>query len=334
MDRPRPTSFAVYARALRPLLDAAVAARLATLRTGLPTAGEAPLRALLCGGKKLRGTLLCLTAEALGGAREEALPRAVAVELIQTASLIHDDVVDGDALRRGGPAVWSILGPRRAVLLGDVLFASAIEDVSRIGPREGEIVSRAIARLAEGALAEPLDPAALVQAVESGRFPGDAYERIVGLKTGVLFGAACSLGALSAGATGAVCSHALRFGTLVGEAYQLADDREDLRRFLAGGTRGPERFAPLAPALLCCAPETRPQVLALLRGTALPAAERQRLLGAATRGLSAQIRRRSEAAGAALGSGFPATPLSPALSSAPGEIIRQFLGVESGRAAR
>ena len=328
-----PTPFTVYAQALRPLLDAAVAARVATLLTGLSADDEESLRATLCGGKKIRGTILCLTAEAFGGDRETALPRAVAVELIQTASLIHDDVVDRDTLRRDAPAVWSILGPRRAVLLGDVLFASAIEDMSRLGPREVEIISHAIARLAEGALSEPLDPAALVRAVESGRFPGDAYDRIIGLKTGVLFGAACSLGALAAEADRDLYPRALRFGTLVGEAYQIADDLEDFRRFLADSAQGPQRLAPLAPAMLTFAPETRPSVLALLRGTPLPTPDRQRLLRSANRHLSAQIRRRSEAAAAALGDGFPATAFAPALRSAPGEVIRQFLEAESGRAA-
>jgi len=328
-----PTPFAVYSRSLRPRLDAAVSARIATLLSRLPGGDSELLRATLCGGKKIRGTILCLTAEALGGDRETALPRAVAVELIQTASLVHDDVVDGDAFRRGAPAVWAILGPRRAVLLGDVLFASAIEDMSRLGPRDGEIVSHAIARIAEGALSEPLDPAALVKAVDSGGFPDDAYERIIGLKTGVLFGAACSLGALAAGADGDLHRRALRFGSLLGEAYQLADDLEDFRRFVADGVRGPERLAPLAPALLSLAGETRAAVLALLRGETLPGPGWRTLLRSAEEHLTGEIRKRLAAAAAALGDGLPETPLSPALCSAPGEIIRQFREAESGRAA-
>jgi hypothetical protein len=322
--------FTRYARALRPLLDAALAERIGALLAGLSASRGEQIRNALCGGKKVRGTLLCLTAEALGANLESALPRAVAVELIQTASLIHDDVVDRDALRRGAPATWSVVGERRAVLLGDVLFSSAIEDLTRIGAREGGVIARAIARIAEGALAEPLDPASLAQTVTEGRFPADTCQRIIGLKTGELFGAACTLGALAAGTDEDLGRRVGRFGSLIGEAYQLADDLEDFRRFLEDGSRGPEHLAPIAPALLCFVAETGPAILALLRGELLSGARRRKVLRLARQRLRAEIHGRLGAAAAALGDRLPGRPATVrALRSAPREIIRQFLAGEA-----
>jgi hypothetical protein len=84
----------------------------------------------IAGGKRIRGCLVCLVCEALDGGIEAAVPRALAIEYVQTASLLHDDFVDDDRVRRHRAAEWTVQGARRAVLLADVVFATAIEHMA------------------------------------------------------------------------------------------------------------------------------------------------------------------------------------------------------------
>jgi geranylgeranyl pyrophosphate synthase len=147
-------SFQDYAKSVKPLLDAAFTDHLARLLGYGGTFGFPDGINLLNGGKKIRGSLLCLVTAALGGDLEDAVPRAVAVELIQTATLIHDDLVDQHRSRRNMAAIWTIEGGRRAVLLGDIVFASAIQMMSEMGREDGLIVSRAIADVSRGAYRE------------------------------------------------------------------------------------------------------------------------------------------------------------------------------------
>ena len=94
-------------------------------------------RALTGGGKGIRQALAVLGAQAVGGEPRAGVPAAVAVELVHTFSLLHDDIMDGDALRRGRPAVWKAYGTGPAVLAGDALFALGVETLAaaRRGPR-------------------------------------------------------------------------------------------------------------------------------------------------------------------------------------------------------
>ena len=122
----RGASFGESQARLKGCIDAELEARVGEWFSGLPPAHLKALRAILADGKRLRGCLACLVVEALGGRIESALPAGLAVEIIHAASLVHDDFVDGDALRRGRAAAWTVLTPRRAVLLADVMFATAI----------------------------------------------------------------------------------------------------------------------------------------------------------------------------------------------------------------
>jgi geranylgeranyl pyrophosphate synthase len=207
-------SFAEHQAQLKGRLETALAAQLGDWFEGLQPADLEALRSVLAHGKRLRGCVTCLVSEALGGAIEPALPAALAVELIQAASLVHDDFVDGDVLRRDRPAAWTVLMPRRAVLLADVVFATAIEKMAAAGAAEAATLSHAIAAMARGAFQEMVDPA-------------DAYRRVVQLKTGSLFAAAAKLGALAARAEPVQIEAAHEFGARTGEAYQIADDLAD-----------------------------------------------------------------------------------------------------------
>lgn len=259
-------SFQQYCQSRRPMLYNALDERISALTGQIPAKEYCYLRLALNGGKKLRGLLLGMIAEVLGGKWESALPRAVAVELIQAASLIHDDFVDQDRIRRHLPAVWTLEGARRAVLLGDVIFASAIHMMNEIGRDDGRVVSRAIAEISKGALMEPDDPMHLMARLRDGHWNRDLYEKIIHLKTGVLFEAACEMGAIAAEADNGIRLRCARYGALIGEAYQIADDMKDIRKYLLEGSIQPHEMAPLVPSFLCFANEARLHIEPLLTG--------------------------------------------------------------------
>jgi geranylgeranyl pyrophosphate synthase len=203
-----------YRIVLKERIDAEIELRLAEWFAELPAAQIAWLRTMLAGGKRVRGCLTCLVAQALGARLERALPAAMAIEIVQAASLVHDDFVDGDAVRRGRAAAWTWLTPRRAVLAADVMFSTAIERMAFLGPREAATLARAIATMARGALQEVLDA-------------DHSHGRIIQWKTGSLFAAAARLGALAADARPELLEAAYEYGMRTGEAYQSADDLVD-----------------------------------------------------------------------------------------------------------
>lgn len=317
-------SFREYWDSRKPVLDEAFRRQVSLLLGGVRLRDHVRLRDTLEAGKKLRGCLTCLMSEALGGGTEAALPRAVAVELIQAATLIHDDFVDGDRLRRNQPAAWTVEGARRAVLIGDVIFAAAIEMMSRLSREDGLAVSRAIARVSEGALHEPLEPLSLAARLENRDWAAGLYERIIHLKTGILFGTACSLGAIAAGSNGEVQGRAYRYGVRLGEAYQVADDRMDLMEILAAGSAAPERVAVLAPGLFYFVREMRSWLLVRLRGdhADLGPEGASNLRSAAGR-MAEEIEIRLQAA-AGEAAHFPANEFSDLLRNCPRDLIRML----------
>ncbi len=263
------THFLDYAASVKPALDSAYAGELTrVLGDGGPNAKEVGLSSLTA-GKKLRGTLLCLVASALGGTLAEALPRAVAIELIQAATLLHDDFVDQHRTRRHLPALWTLQGARRAVLLGDAIFSSAIHMMGKQGREDGLIVARAIAEISRGAYQEPLDAAALLSVLDND-MEACVYEKIIDLKTAVLFGAACQLGAVSAGAGSEKQSAWRRYGLMIGQAYQLADDLQDVKRILARGKVTPAEMTSLVPAFRFFLPTSPPCLRRVLQEPGTP----------------------------------------------------------------
>jgi geranylgeranyl pyrophosphate synthase len=137
-----------YGARIKDRVDAELASCVAEWFPELPPPDQDALRAILARGKRLRACLACLVAEALGAGMEAAMPAALAIEMVHAASLVHDDFVDGDALRHGKPAAWTVLAPRRAVLLADMMFATAIERMAHCGPAEVGALAHAIAATA------------------------------------------------------------------------------------------------------------------------------------------------------------------------------------------
>ena len=319
------TSFQEYWQTRKPVLDEALNRALSGLLNGITLSDTAALMASLEAGKKIRGGLTCVLTESLGGAFESAVPRAISVEMIQAATLIHDDFVDQDIVRRGGPATWTIEGARRAVLIGDVIFASAIKMMSDLGRDDGAVVSHAIAQVSRGALHEPLDPLALAMEIESGRLNDKLYEKIIQLKTAILFGTACHLGAIAAKAGVKLRDASYRYGLRIGEAYQIADDVQEVKAHLSKRSIRPEQMMALTPALLHFAGEMRPYIPDLLKRTSTdlnhPVLE---FFSTAAETMEHEIEHRLRAAVSEIEEHFPDNGCNGLLRGAPRDIINMF----------
>ncbi|GAA0537303.1 dimethylallyltransferase [Saccharopolyspora subtropica] len=178
-------------------------------------------------GKAIRPTLAVLAAEAVGGAPSDAVPAAAAAELVHNFSLIHDDIVDGDELRRGQPAVWKAYGVPAAILIGDALHSEAFGVLlGGSGPNTGAAAAeRLAAAMREMAIGQVEDirfterPWAGEHAVRIAE-----YEVMAVAKTGALLGFSASAGALLAGADDAVAGCFDRLGRHLGLAFQCTDD--------------------------------------------------------------------------------------------------------------
>lgn len=173
------------------------------------------------GGKRIRPLLVMLTARALGYAGRKHHVLAAVVELIHTASLLHDDVVDESALRRGAPSANACFGNAASVLVGDFMHTRAFRMMlSARDWRVMEILAETTNTIAEGEV---------MQLMQAGCAEVDeaAYFRIIHAKTARLFEAAAALGALAASATEPLCRAAASCGRALGLAFQLADDALD-----------------------------------------------------------------------------------------------------------
>lgn len=306
-------------------MDDAFEKELSNLLGNITMRDPPSLMAAIEGGKKIRGSLCCMVSNALGGVLEAAIPRAVAVELIQAATLIHDDFVDQDTIRRNRPAVWTIEGARRAVLIGDIIFATAIHMMSDLGREDGLAVSHAIAQVSKGALHEPLDRLGLAKEIESNRFSGQLYENIIHLKTGILFGTACHLGAIAAEANHELREISYRYGLRIGEAYQIADDLKEVKEHLSRQSILPEQMVILAPALLYFFDEMRPFIPDFLKGkhTDLKSPILE-FFNAATDLMENEIERRLQAAVSEIEENFPDNAYGELTRKAPRDIIKMF----------
>ncbi len=172
-------------------------------------------------GKSVRPALTLLSAVAVGGPPSIAVPGAVAVELVHDFTLIHDDVIDGDALRRHRPAVWSLFGTPAAVLTGDALLVMAMRALAAAPPRRaGAAVQELVAALHELMQGQSLD----VAFEKRHEVSVAQYLAMAEGKTGALMGCACALGGVLAGADAARVRGLREFGRRLGVAFQCADD--------------------------------------------------------------------------------------------------------------
>lgn len=199
-------------------VDALIVERMQSPVPVIPALAEHLISA---GGKRLRPLLTVAAARLLGTEGSAHLKLAAAVEFIHTATLLHDDIVDGSRTRRGKAAAHLIWGPAQSVLVGDFLFTQAFELMVATGSLKAlALLSRASSVIAEGEVlqltrAHDLE---LDQAV---------YLEIISAKTAALFAAAAESGAVAADATDAEARALRDFGQNLGLAFQLADDALD-----------------------------------------------------------------------------------------------------------
>jgi geranylgeranyl pyrophosphate synthase len=203
-----------------PLLMERIEQRMANVAAdhapGLARHAEATIAA---GGKRLRPLLVCLAAGVPPPETDALVHAAVAVELVHGATLVHDDVLDGSALRRGRPTVVAAGGRQIATATGDLLFSRAFAELSLRGSVDAvRVLSRACSELARGELMQRTDAWRSDVTVER-------YMERCRLKTAVLFRASCELGALEGDAP---LRPLAAFGERIGLAFQILDDVLDV----------------------------------------------------------------------------------------------------------
>ncbi len=176
---------------------------------------------IAAGGKRLRPLLTVAANRLSAGQGDPALKLAAAVEFIHTATLLHDDVVDGSQLRRGKVAAHLIWGGSSSVLVGDFLFARAFELMVETGSlRALQILAKASSVIAEGEVLQ------LTRSHDLG-LDQDTYIEIIRCKTAELFAAAAEAGAVVAAADEARIAALRAYGQNLGLAFQLTDDALD-----------------------------------------------------------------------------------------------------------
>lgn len=169
-------------------------------------------------GKMMRPLLVLLIAHECGAIGEKALHSAVTLELLHTASLVHDDVVDESNERRGQASVNAVYGNQISVLVGDYLLSKSLQEAAFTGSlRIVDIISRLGGTLSEGEIFQ-------IANIRSEQISEEAYFRIIDHKTAALFAACAELGALSADAGEDFIEKARRFGEIVGICFQIRDD--------------------------------------------------------------------------------------------------------------
>jgi octaprenyl-diphosphate synthase len=182
---------------------------------------EASWHILESGGKRVRPRLVILSFAATGGADlAEAVRPAAAVELVHTASVVHDDINDHGVMRRGRPSINKLWGRTFALLTGDFLFTKVYELMAPYKDLNITLSDATVA-LVEG---ETLQ----ASAVKNNNLSSEVYFKIIGLKTAALFRSGASIGAQLAGATEAEVKALEVFGYNIGLAFQIVDDILDL----------------------------------------------------------------------------------------------------------
>jgi heptaprenyl diphosphate synthase len=170
------------------------------------------------GGKRVRPALVLLSAKCGSYDLDRLTPAAMAVELTHAATLVHDDVIDRSAMRRGRPTVAASLGDEPAIVIGDFYFAKAYEHAARTDSTEVVgILARAVMEICAGEVRQ--------QGIRYRYSTGvDEYMERIESKTATLLAASCDIGAALAGVPSGLRSALHEYGRMLGLAFQIADD--------------------------------------------------------------------------------------------------------------
>lgn len=170
------------------------------------------------GGKRMRPLLILLIAKNYGGVNDVTLRSAVGLELLHTASLVHDDVVDESKERRGQPSVNAVYNNKVAVLVGDYVLSTALLNISYTNNSD---ILRSIAELGRN-----LSNGEILQLsnIQNTEFSEDIYYDVIKMKTAALFESCCEVGTLSVNANERQIELAKEFGRNLGIIFQIRDD--------------------------------------------------------------------------------------------------------------
>ena len=170
------------------------------------------------GGKRMRPLLILLIAKNYGGVNDVTLRSAVGLELLHTASLVHDDVVDESKERRGQPSVNAEYNNKVAVLVGDYVLSTALLNISFTNNSD---ILRSIAELGRN-----LSNGEILQLsnIQNTEFSEDIYYDVIKMKTAALFESCCEVGTLSVNANERQIELAKEFGRNLGIIFQIRDD--------------------------------------------------------------------------------------------------------------
>src|SRR4051794_18185963 len=195
----------------------------ARLKSAVPLVDQIAEHIIAGGGKRLRPLLVVLVGRACGHEGHAVVEAAAFIEFIHTATLLHDDVVDGSSMRRGRDTANEVFGNQASVLVGDFVYSRAFQMMATVGSqRVMEIMADATNVIAEGEVLQLMnahDPETTEQ----------RYLEVIYRKTGRLFEAGAEVAAVLAGASIAQQAALARFGKHLGIAYQLIDDVLDYR---------------------------------------------------------------------------------------------------------
>ncbi len=194
--------------------------------SGKPVELYDPIKYMMeLGGKRLRPVLLLMACDAFGGDLTTAMPAAHAVEMFHNFTLVHDDIMDGAHIRRGKETIWNIWGEDTAILVGDTMFAMAIEYLLRTKhPSVNDMITDFLKVAKEVCEGQQLD----MNFEEAENITIPDYLGMIRLKTAVLLATAMKLGAMLGNAGADDVKNIYEFGINTGMAFQLKDDLLDV----------------------------------------------------------------------------------------------------------
>jgi geranylgeranyl diphosphate synthase type I len=240
---------------------------------GYPNLYDGMEYALSSGGKRLRPALCMLACESLGGDIASALPVAAGIEIAHNSTLVHDDIEDGDGIRRGKPTVWKKFGTPHATNIGDGMIFKSYESIngSRLPDKKKARIIRkftdAFVEIVEGQNME-------FNFRERDDVTADEYMSMARKKAGILFGLSLGLGADIADAPQATQDTLYEFGSDMGLAFMIRDDILNLvgdqgkyGKEIGGDIKEGKRTLMAIDCLSKCGSEEKAKLLSILSKT-------------------------------------------------------------------
>ncbi len=234
-------------------VDKVISAR---LDSGVPLVAQVSQYIISAGGKRLRPALLLLMCGALGYREPQRFNLAAVVEFIHTATLLHDDVVDESALRRGRSTANEVFGNPASVLVGDFLYSRAFQMMVDSGQmRVMEVLAEATNVIAEGEVLQLMN-------MHDSSLDEEGYLRVIRSKTAKLFEASARLAAILIGSNAATEAACATYGQAIGTAFQVIDDvldydgdTQEMGKNLGDDLREGKATLPLIIAMQRASPE-------------------------------------------------------------------------------